>query len=230
MSPRSPSSGQDGFLLMEIIMAAALSIVLVLAISATLGKALFFSKGHQSQAAGLAIAQREIENAHKLVAQHGFDALALSGQPDAPSDGPLARNPDNPNDLITAYGTSQQAYLVEKDFRDTTQGPQATERLIIGASSAYPTPGTVAPITTNVTSGALTATVYRYVTEHNEACATAGACTGDSRRVIIAVVPTVPDGIELQSRKPVYVMTVIDNPAPESARSGSGLRIGANIS
>lgn len=232
MSARTHGRGQDGFLLIDVMVGAAISLVVLLAVSATLGNGLFYSQGHQRQATMLAIAQREIENAHELVAQYGFDALALSGQPGAPAPGPLAQSPDDPNDLITGYGTSGASYLVEKDFHDTTQGPQATEPLIIGSTSAYPTVGMVAPMTTNVTSGSMTATVYRYVSQHTKGCLTAGACTGDSRRVIIAVVPTITSNTQLQSRKPVYLMTVIENPAPqdEPGTAGSGLRIGANIS
>ncbi|MEY2516879.1 MAG: hypothetical protein QOJ89_4237 [bacterium] len=236
MTARVNSRSQDGFTLIEVVIAAFLSIIVVLAIGSTLGKGALNSLGHQRQAATLTIAQREIERIHQIVAQWGFDAVALSGQPGAPTAGTPQTNPSNPNDHITNHGLSNAAYRIYENFHNTTLGvasgtPAAGEGLVIGGTATYPTTGRVDPLTTGVTSGTVTATVYRYVTSRVEACTTANACDGDSRRVVIAVVPTNNPTTELQTSKPFYLTTVINNPVPqdEPGTTAAGLRIGVNI-
>lgn len=220
---------EDGFTLLDVIFAAMVSIVIVLAVSATLGHSVFYSQGHQRQAAVLTIAQREIESVHQVVAQYGFTAVAMSGQPGSPTPGLLASNPDNPDDFVTGSGASK-SYMVETDFHDTSQGTQATEPLVVNT-----TLGRIAPISSNVTSGAFSATVHRYVTVRSAGCTAAGTTANDCLRVIIAVVPnvtsTVAEGTNHQSAKPVYVMTQIDSPVPtdEPGQTGAGLRVGVNI-
>jgi type II secretory pathway pseudopilin PulG len=235
MSARAESRSEDGFTLIEVVMAAALAIITVLAIGGTLSKSVFNSLGHQRQAATLAIAQREVEQIRQTVATYGFDALAMSAQPGSPSAGALATNPGNPDDFVTGSG-STRTFKIMENFHDTSGGvaigtPSAGEQLIVGGTSSYPTAGRVTPVSTNVTSGSVTATVHRYVTQRIEACATAGSCDGDSRRVVIAVVPTDNATTELQTRKPFYFTAVINNPVPLDAQSqsGAGLRIGVNI-
>jgi type II secretory pathway pseudopilin PulG len=234
MSARTRSSAEDGFTLVEVVIAATLSIIAVLAIGGTLSKSVFNSLGHQRQAATLAIAQREVEQIRQIVATYGFDGLALSAQPGSPTAGALASNPDNPDDFVSASGTT---YKIMENFHTTGGGvatgtPAAGEPLIVHTAAAYPaTPGRVAPLSTGVSSGTVTANVYRYVTQRTEACATANACNGDSRRVVIAVVPTGSVTSELQTKKPFYFMTVINNPVPldSVATPSTGLRIGVTI-
>jgi len=237
MSARTSHRGEDGFTLIEVVMAASLAIITVLAIGGTLSKSVFNSIGHQRQAATLSIAQREVEQMRQTVATYGFDALAMSGQPGAPTAGALASNPSNPDDFVTGHGTPSVAYKIMENFHSTGGGvatgtPASGEPLIVGGTVTYPTTGRVTPVTTNVTSGRVAATVYRYVTRRTEACATAGGCDGDSRRVVIAVVPTDSSAdSELQTKKPFYFTAVINNPVPQDAQaqSGAGLRIGVNI-
>jgi hypothetical protein len=231
MTARPDVRSQDGFTLIEVVIAAALSIVIVLAIGSTLGKGALNSLGHQRQAAMLTIAQREIENVNQVVAQYGFDALAMSASPGTPTPGALAQNPSDPDDLLNG-----SAYRIMENFHDTTVGvaantPSAGEPLIVGGTGTYPVAGRLAPTTTGVTSGSVTATVYRYVTRRTEACTTASACDGDSRRVVIAVLPTNNPTSELQTSKPFWMTTVVNNPVPqdEPGSPAAGLRIGVNI-
>ncbi|MEA2156914.1 MAG: hypothetical protein QOE11_3054 [Solirubrobacteraceae bacterium] len=233
MSPRVHLRGQDGFTLIEVVIAAAIGIVIVLAIAGTLDKGILNSLGHQRQAATVTIAQREIEKVRQIVAQYGFDALALNGPVGTPTAGALASSPSNPDDFVV---TASNTYKIMEDPHNTGRGvaattPAAGEPLIIGGGGSYPTPGQVVPSTTEV-SGGVTAKVYRYVTRRTEACVTGNNCDGDSRRVTIAVVPTNnPSTKELQALKPFYFSTVINNPVPKDAdgQPGSGLRIGVNI-
>jgi type II secretory pathway pseudopilin PulG len=222
--------GEDGFTLVEVIIAAAISIVFVLAIAGTVDKGILNSLGHQRQSSTLAIAQGEVEKIRQTVARYGFDTLAMSAQPGAPG-ATLPSSPSNPDDLLTGYGTGSVAYRIMENFHDTIGGvaagtPTLGEPLIVSASL-----GRVVPSTTGVSSGTVTAKVYRYVTRRTEACTTAGACDGDSRRVVIAVVPTNNPSSALQTNKPFFFSTVIDNPIPQnvSGNVSGGLRIGVNI-
>ena len=237
MSLRARIRGESGLTLIEVMVAMAIGITLVLGISTSIDHGVLNSLGHQRQASTLSIAQREVEKVRQTVAQYGFDALAMSGQPGAPSGGALAMSPTNPDDFLTGYGTAGVAYRIMESFHNTTLGvatgtPALGEPLVVGGTATYPTTGRVTPKSTAVTSGNVTATVYRYVTKRTEACLTAGACEGDSRRVTIVVVPTNDPGTSLQTKGPVYFSVVVNNPVPqdEPAQPGTGLRIGVNIS
>jgi hypothetical protein len=233
---RADSRGQDGYTIIEVVVAMAVGIMLVLALSTTIDKGVLNSLGHQRQASTLSIAQREVEKIRQTVAQYGFDALAMSGQPGAPGAGALPTNPTNPDDFITGYGTAAVAFRIMESFHNTTLGvatgtPALGEPLVVGGTGTYPATGRVTPVTTGVTSGNVTATVYRYVTKRTEACKTAGTCEGDSRRVTIVVVPTNSPTTSLQTTTPFYFGTVVNNPLPQSTSGTSGgLRIGVNIS
>lgn len=238
MSPRALRKirSERGMTLIEVMVAMAIGITLVLGISTALDNGVLNSLGHQRQASALSIAQREVEKIRQIVSQYGFDAVSLSSLPGAPTAGPLATNPANPDDFQTGYGTGTVAYKVMESYHNTALGvasgtPSTGEPLVVGGTVTYPTTGRVAPKSTGVTSGNVTANVYRYVTKRTEACTTAGACDGDSRRVTIAVVPTNDPGTKLQTKGPVYFSFVVDNPVPqdEPGQPGTGLRIGVNI-
>jgi prepilin-type N-terminal cleavage/methylation domain-containing protein len=236
VSARADLAGERGMTLIEVMVAMAIGITLVLGISTTLDHGVLNSLGHQRQASALSIAQREVEKVRQTVAQYGFDAIALSSLPGAPTAGALATNPTNPDDFQTGYGTAAVAFRIMESFHNTALGVASTtpangEPLVVGGTAAYPTTGRVDPKTTGVTSGNVTATVYRYVTRRTEACLAAGACDGDSRRVTIVVVPTNDPGTKLQTKGPVYFSTVVDSPVPKSTagQAGAGLRIGVNI-
>ncbi len=229
MSRHANLGGEDGFTLVEVIIAAAISIVFVLAIAGTVDKGILNSLGHQRQSSTLAIAQGEVEKIRQTVARYGFDTLAMSAQPGAPG-ATLPASPSNPDDLLT--GTSPNyALRIMENFHDTAAGvatgtPTLGEPLIVSASL-----GRVVASTAAVSSGTVTAKVYRYVTKRTEACTTAGACDGDSRRVVIAVVPTNNPSSALQTNKPFFFSAVIDNPVPQNVagNAAGGLRIGVNI-
>jgi competence protein ComGC len=237
MTRRRHLRAEDGFTLVEVVIAAAIGIVIVLAIANTLDKSILNSLGHQRQAATVTIAQREVEKVRQIVKQYGFDSLAMSGATGAPTAGALAASPTDPDDFVTGYGGASPAFKIMEDYHNTAVGvttgtPSAGEPLIRGGFGSYTTiTGHVDPSTTGVTSGGVTATVYRYVTRRTEACLTASACDGDSRRVTIAVVPTNNPTTELQVTRPFYFSTVFNNPIPKDAdgQLGSGLRIGVNI-
>jgi prepilin-type N-terminal cleavage/methylation domain-containing protein len=236
MSARLARS-QDGFTLIEVIVAAAIGLVIVLAISTTVDKGVLNSLGHQRQASTLSIAQREVEQIRQTVAQYGFDALSLSALPSAPSNGVLSTSPTDPDDFLTGYGTAAVAFRIMESYHNTALGvatgtPTLGEPLVVGGTATYPTTGRVAPTSTGVVSGAVTAKVYRFVTKHTEACTTALQCEGDSRRVTIVVVPTNTPATTLQTVSPFYFSAVITNPVPQDAltQPAAGLRIGLNIS
>jgi prepilin-type N-terminal cleavage/methylation domain-containing protein len=229
MSPRTHIGSEAGFTLIEVLVAMAIAVTITLAIATTIDKGIFTSHAHQRQAETLSIAQREVERIRQTVAQYGFAALALSSDPGTPA-ATLPMTPTNPDDFITGTGSSR-AFRIMESFHNTTLGvatgtPSAGEPLLVDATN-----GRVAPTTANVTSGGVTATVYRYVTRRSDTCSTANACDGDSRRVTIVVVPTNNTAHRLQTTTPFYFQTVVNNPVPqdEPGQPAAGLRIGVNI-
>jgi type II secretory pathway pseudopilin PulG len=231
--------GEAGMSMIEVMLGATLAISVLLFLSVLFVKSLRNSVGHERQAAGVAIAQREIEAARQVVARSSFDALALSSAPSDPPAGPPPETvPRHPNAfLVNSSGTLR--FLVYNTYKNTGRGlvagtPATGERLIVGGTASYPTAGQVAPKSA-VSAGGVTATVYRFVTEAKEACVNPPACDGDSRRVVVAVVVDPPNGLstndELQLRTPVIASTVIDNPVPknQAGGQGQGLTVGVNL-
>jgi hypothetical protein len=235
----APLREEDGMGLIEVVFGATLAITVLLFVSVLFVKGLRNSVGHERQAAGVAIAQREIEAARQVVARNSFDALALTSAPaDAPAGPPAQAVPANPNAFLVSSGGALR-FLVYNTYKNTGRGlvagtPAAGEPLILGSSASYPAAGQVAPKST-VSAGGVSATVYRYVTETDEACINPPACDGDSRRVTVAVVVDPPNGLatneELQLKAPVWASTVVNNPVPSNqpGGQGQGLTIGVSL-
>jgi hypothetical protein len=143
-------------------------------------------------------------------------------------DATIPATPANASDFITGYGTSGASLQVKANYHDTTSSTLAAEALVFDVSN-----GRVSPYSTSVPAGGgATATVWRFVAQRAEACnASLGACTGDSRRIVVAVsIDNATSSSNIGPNTPIYVATVIDRPLPSnSASQGNGLRIGVQI-
>jgi hypothetical protein len=227
---------EDGMGLVEVCIGMVLAIGIAMAIHSTLSKGLLNSAGHQRQVSATAIAENEIESIRRTIAQYGFDALALSAGPAAPTSVTRPNNPTDPNDWITGHGTAAMRFVIPNSFHDWSRGavaaaPTGEPMLVNGAT------GRVSPAATLTTANG-TARVYRYVTQRTETgCITAGTCDGDSRRVVVAVVLDAPGkgagsagARELQPAKPIYFQTTINAPVPKNQPGGGdGLTIGVSL-
>ena len=204
------------------------------------------SLASQLQVSRLSVLQQQIEKVRNVVSEYGFSALALNANPSAPTDSSLPSDPTDPNDFITGHGTSSEAFRVESNYNNTSEGvlsdtPSTGEPLLDPNTGSAG--GQVSPVqcvdlaspTSSSSCGALAggtdayATVYTYITQTSTVgCKTSGGCTGDARRVVVAALlhhPASPSR-NLGPNTPTYSTVVITNPlASNYPSSASGLRV-----
>jgi hypothetical protein len=191
------------------------------------------------------VLQQQIEKVRNVVSHYGFSALALNAEPSAPTDSPLPNDPTDPNDFITGYGTSSEAFLVESNYNNTSEGvlsdtPSTGEPLLdpnTGAVGGQVSPVQCVDVTTGspASCSALSSgtdayvTVYTYITQTNTVgCAPNATCTGDARRVIVAARLHHPGSPSknIGLNTPTYSTVIITNPlASDYPGSASGLRV-----
>jgi hypothetical protein len=135
---------------------------------------------------------------------------------------------------------------VESNYNNTSEGvlsdtPSAGEPLLdpnTGSSGGQVSPVQCVDLATPTTPASCStlasgtdpyATVYTYITQTTTVgCKTSGGCTGDARRVVVAVLlhhPGSPSR-DLGPNTPTYSTVVLTNPlASDYPSSASGLRI-----
>ena len=255
MSLRRARSSEEGFTIVEVLVA-----VLCLALIVGSVSALFVSGNNQSlasqrQAALLSVAEQQIEQIRQAVKTSGFGALALSAVPTVNNGTVNATLPygagsvyTDPNHWLQSNGpcgSSGLEYAIEANYDTASQGTDmGNEPPFSGCDTGYepvivqpgggsqPT-GIVAPSQT-VAVGTGQAPVDRYVTQTNVGCnATLGSgnCSGDARRVIVAVQFNGPAGrYNVGPNAPVYVASIFTNPTPSNAPNNSiGITLGLQI-
>jgi hypothetical protein len=207
------------------------------------------SLASQLQISRLSVLQQQIEKARNVVSQYGFSALALNANPAAPTGSPLPSNPIDPNDFITGHGTSSEAFLVESNYNKTSDGvissdvqngqgvPEPLLDPNTGVSGGQVSPVQCVDLSSPGSSSSCSAlasgtdpyaTVYTYVTETGTVgCKTSNGCTGDARRVIVAVLLHHPGtSRDIGPNTPTYSTVVITNPlASDYPSTASGLRV-----
>lgn len=224
------STSQDGFTLVEVLVAAFLVLVGLMAILAALDVSARTALSAQRHEQGISYAQRELEK----LKTYPYAQLALSSAPAHQADGnpandPTPNAPRNPNFYVVDPGTFQ----IKADYqnRNSAQVTAVPEPLVTG--------GTVDPGPTAFADGATTGTVYRFITYRKENCGAitvAGVtvlnpCPGldNSKRITVAVVLN-RVGNDAGPAKPVWVSSVVTDPnatpvgvdAPPTANPGSG--------
>jgi type II secretory pathway pseudopilin PulG len=236
-----------GFTLVEVMAALFVVLAVIGALALVLATNDSSSLASQLQISRLSVLQQQIERVRNVVSQYGFGALALNADPSAPTVSPLPNDPTDPNDFITGYGTSNESFLVENNYNNTSEG------LISDAPNGEPildpttgaTGGQVSPIqcvelsnpgsstscTALATGTDSYASVYTYVTQTSTVGCSgpSGSCNGDARRVIVAVLlhnPASPSRRDIGPNTPTYSTTVITNPvASDQLNQASGLRV-----
>lgn len=256
----SRSADEGGMTLIEVVVAA---FALALVIGAG---ALLFSAGNsgalqgQRQSQLIEIADQQIEMIRQQVKTSGFASLAMSQAPAAGTGTTLPGAPTthtDPNDFVSAAsacGSSNEGYLIESNWDDTSSGVLGSvgpfNGCATGAEPLVVAAGGIVSRSQSVTVGTSTYTVDSYVTDTNVGCASLvlGSCLvsgsssltplGDARRVIVAV--SLLNGgtnntgtgarYNIGQSSPVYVSTVFTNPVPSNQSNAAiGLTLGTTI-
>jgi Tfp pilus assembly protein PilW len=211
---------QDGVTMIEVLIGAVCAVVVISAVAVGTASNSTASLATQRQAQLVALLQSRIENLHQLFTEtygtYGFNAFALSKNPENGEDSSLPTNPRDPNDFITPWipslensnGKSTEGYLIENNYNNTAEGTvektHETEPLLVNATTGKIPPVAYVDLTTGksyslsseVPSSDPYAIVNTYITVASVAessnstnCPTTnGTATNedDARRVIVA--------------------------------------------
>jgi prepilin-type N-terminal cleavage/methylation domain-containing protein len=238
----------DGFTIIEVLIAALAMAVIVGATAALFASGNSSSLASQRQSQLLAVADQQIEKIRQAVKTNasGFSALAMSSAPAAGTASTLpysATTFTDPNHFVTtkaSCGLSGAEFTIEANYNDTSEGTATGNEPPFAGCDAGTEPlieqtgGIVTPTQASVTVGTETATVNSYVTATNLGCNTTlgtGNCTNDARRVIVAVKFDGSSGVYNSGpNAPVYVSTIFTNPIPSNAPNSSiGITLGLGI-
>ena len=194
---------EQGFGVVEVVVAAAVLLMIAGATLATLTEAEQSSSAAEQHEAAVSLAQREVEK----LRQNGWSGLGLVNTPTGTAASPDP-NPDDPREYVSGGN-----YLVKANWRRRSSGPPPG---VSGTGEPFVVlPGGASPGPTRVTSGGHSFDVYRYVTWVNITCVVAGVdqCNGvnDGKRIVVAVRP-LADGDRVGMRKPAWVASVLTDP------------------
>jgi type II secretory pathway pseudopilin PulG len=242
-----------GFTLVEVLAAMLMSIVALGALAVLFASGNDASLASQMELAQTSVLQQQVEVIRQTVKQNGFSALALTSNPPAPTHsffGNSSTYDVDPNDFITGYGTSTEAFMVESDYSNNTMGvitgtPSTGEPLLVNGTNGI-TGGMLAPVkyvdlvtgivstvTTAIPSADAYTTINTYVTQDttvgcNTALNSSSGCSTDARRVVMAARVNVGGGRQdIGGNEHVdYVTTTFVAPiAADQTSAASGLTI-----
>ncbi len=239
---RRVRSEEAGLGLVEVMAGLAIGLMVLLGVHSVLSNSAISSRGHQNQLEAQDLAARELEKVLQIQDRYGFEAIALTAKPpEGPSQTPIPAVPSDPDDWTVNWASATPSYKIAQDFHDSALPvvpgtPADGEPMVIGSTTTYPTTGQVTPRTTTTTQDGRTALIHRYVTEHAEPCSQSGQCTGEARRVIVAVTvdppgktSTTPGNTQHQLSKPIYSQILVTAPVPRVNSSRGGLKIGVQL-
>jgi type II secretory pathway pseudopilin PulG len=211
---------QDGFTIVEVLVAALLVAIGVVALLGSLDAVSKTNVAAQRHQQALAYGQREIERLRTLDYR---TELGLTSFPAASGDGIVAgdatpKTPKNPNYYVSGTGLQ-----IMTRYTDKTSGLQAgvtpNPEPLVGPGEASLTSAQVNPGPESFTVNGTSGKIYRYVTwrsEHCPAATTSGItnpCDGtkDSKRITIAIVlDAVGNGAG--PGKPIWLSSVVSDP------------------
>lgn len=212
---------ESGFGVVEVLVAAVVLAVGILATVGALDGASKASYGAQRHEQAISLAQREIER----IAAYPFARVELDAAPTATSDA----DPNNPTDP-RAYVVAGGNYLIKRNYNNSAAGapPDNADRepFVVDPDADPVADGYSIPaVSLNVPVGAVSATgiqaeatVWRFVTRRKEGCRLTSLplvdlCPGaqGARRVVVAVAFE-PVGGEAASPKPIYLTSLVGDP------------------
>jgi prepilin-type N-terminal cleavage/methylation domain-containing protein len=189
---RGLRTGQDGFTIVEVLIAVLILTFVIAASSALFVHGSDESLSAQRQSELISVADQQIETIRQEVKTDGFDQLAMSAVPASGSGATLSfdsNTPLDPNNFVSSAGgcgASNEGYDIESNYDDTSQGPASgvfpwASCADTGSAVAEPlevlSGGFVTPQQTSIAVGSDTATVDTYVTDTYIGCNTSlGSC------------------------------------------------------
>ena len=189
---RRLARAEDGFTLIEILVAILLLSTAVIALMGTFDHSRRTTSTAEAQGAAVQVAEKHLEE----IAALPYDQIGLGAAPSSELD------PDHPNYLVT--NSSPASFQYDPDA-------PGSEPLV--------TPGSVSNNRGSWGSDRLGGTVYAYVTWVNDTacvaphCTTADAAnTQDYKRITVAIAADAPSAL---SKKPVVVSTIVADPEAE---------------
>jgi hypothetical protein len=212
------SSAEEGFGIIEVMVASVLLAVGILGTMLALDGAARGSYSAQRHEQAISLAQREIER----IAAFPFNRVELDAYPTAVVD-PTPNNPSDPRAYVS--GTN---FLIKKSYNNSAAGAPAdngaSEPLVRDPDAAPAADGYSIPtITQNVPIGPPSAggvqqeaTVWRFVTYRDENCRLLGLvdlCPAEqgAKRLTVAVALE-PSGNGSGPSKPTYLTSVMTDP------------------
>ncbi|MHB8658516.1 MAG: prepilin-type N-terminal cleavage/methylation domain-containing protein [Solirubrobacteraceae bacterium] len=244
---------EEGFTMIELLLALLIVAIVIGALTDGFVNANDSSLSSQRTISRFSVLQQQIERIHQIEAQNGFVGIALSSAPIAGCSTATV-DPTSPSAFVCGSGCSE-TFSVQSNYNLTSESfPSAStiadspESLLVDGctvSGVSVSGGRLAPVqyadlSTGTTYASLSgvptgdgyATVYTFVTATSTSgCNTSlGSCTGDVRRVIVAVVLG-GQGADIGPNYPSYSTTVFVNPAASNQPGApSGLKLLGYIS
>lgn len=218
--PSTATRDEDGFTMVEVIMAAALILTIVLGLLAAFDAMTRMAHAAQRHQQALAYGQREIERLRTLdyQTQLGLTALPIASADDGNDPSFPSNNPADPNFYVSAGGLKIMAR-----YSDKTSGLQAgvspNPEPLVGPGDPKLTSPQVAPGPQSFNAGGLRGKIHRYVTyvaQHCPATTVSGItdpCLGGAatKRITLALILDRP-GNGAGPEKPIWISTVVADP------------------
>ena len=221
MFPRKHRRSEDDFTMIELMIAAGLVSVALVALMGTLDTSRQLTLEAQRHEQAISIGQREIE---KLRVTNYYQ-LDLASRPSHESTGVTEAdgnptNPRNPNYYV--QGTPGTSFLIKTDYNDYAS-PQVSGVPAAGEPFVDQLPGgQVNKGPETYTVGETEVTVWRYITwrdvpslDLNDPICAVARSDCDSKRITVAVRPEAPSTGQGPTR-PIYLSTVVTPPVEGS--------------
>jgi hypothetical protein len=246
------ASAENGDTLLEVIVGAALGLIVVGGLAVAFAKGNDSSLGSQRETTLIEAANQEMQVIRQDVKVNGFSALGMQSAPPAASSASLkydSATPLDPDSFVTTCSGTQE-YEIENNYDNTagglvsslpTESPCTTagEEPLLTDTSLGIANGFVPTNPQIVTAGSMTIDLYEFVTQTNVGCNTSyGGCGTDARRVVVAAVDSQAaaacssavaskDRCVIGADAPVYVTTIFTNPVPTNSPDSSvGITLG----
>lgn len=204
--PRSRLADEDGFTLIEVLVAALLMVVGIVATLQMFTTSSHITLTAQREQAAMTAAEQAMEQIRAL--PYASMALATplpSHESDGNATGDSSGNPTDPNYWVNSTGSTLK---IPSNFSSEASSTLSSGETLISGGSVSPGPS-------SVSSNGYTVKVYRYITWVNDVCTylSSDLCSGtqDAKRITVAAVISGTQA-SVGVQKPVWLTTVAVDP------------------